>query len=51
MSGHSSKNKDLIEPLNILEKINDKKIWRKRVNQKFKNDYKKIFKLIDLSIF
>ena len=46
------KNKDLIEPLNILEKINDKKkIWRKRVNQELKNDYKKIFKLIDLSIF
>ena len=28
-----------------------KKIWRKRVNQELKNDYKKIFKLIDLSIF
>ena len=46
------KNKDLIVPINTLEKVNDKKkIWRTRVNQEIKNQYKKIFNLIDLSIF
>ncbi len=46
------KNKDLIVPINILEKESDKKkIWRSRVNAELKTNYKKIFKLIDLKIF
>ncbi len=46
------KNKDLIVPVNILEKEKDKnKIWRKYVNKELKNDYKKIFELIDSTIF
>ena len=46
------KNKDLIEPINRLEKDKDKKkIWRKRVNYELKNKYNKIFKLIDMIIF
>ena len=46
------KNKDLLVPINTLEKVNDKKkIWRTRVNQELKNQYKKIFNLIDVSIF
>ena len=46
------KNKDLLVPINTLEKVNDKKkIWRTRVNQELKDQYKKIFNLIDVSIF
>ena len=46
------KNKDLIMPINILEKEKDKKkIWRSFVNKELKTTYKKIFKLIDLKIF
>ena len=46
------KNKDLIVPINILEKEKDKKrIWRRYVNEALKTTYKKIFKLIDLKIF
>ena len=46
------KNKDLIVPINILEKEKDKKgIWRNLVNKELKTRYKKIFKLIDLMIF
>ena len=46
------KNKDLLVPVNDLEKREDKKkIWRKRVNFELKNDYKKIFSLIDKTIF
>ena len=46
------KNKDLLAPINILEKEKDKKkTWRKRVNRELKTTYKKIFKLIDLTIF
>tara|TARA_B100002019_G_C21217648_1_gene572864 strand:+ start:237 stop:1154 length:918 start_codon:yes stop_codon:yes gene_type:complete len=46
------KNKDLIEPINKLEKDNDiNKVWRNRVNNELKNKYKKIFKLIDKNIF
>ena len=46
------KNKDLIKPINILEKEKDKKkIWRSWVNKELKTTYKKIFKLIDLKIF
>ena len=46
------KNKDLIVPINALEKQKDKKrIWRNRVNEELKKDYKKIFKLLDKIIF
>ena len=46
------KNKDLIVPINILEKEKDKKkIWRSWVNKELKTNYKKIFKLVDLKIF
>ena len=46
------KNKDLIVPINILEKEKDKKrIWRNYVNKELKTKYKKIFKLIDTTIF
>ena len=46
------KNKDLLAPINTLEKYKDKKkIWRKRVNEELKSNYKKIFKEIDFTIF
>ena len=46
------KNKDLLSPINTLEKEEDKKkIWRNRVNKELKNDYKKIFNLVDKFIF
>ena len=46
------KNKDLLIPINSLEKERDKKkIWRKTVNNELKRNYKKIFKLIDKIIF
>ena len=46
------KNKDLLIPINELEKHQDKKrIWRYRVNQELKNNYKKIFKMINKVIF
>ena len=46
------KNKDLLIAINELEKYQDKKrIWRNRVNQELKINYKKIFRLIDKIIF
>ena len=46
------KKKDLLIPINALEKNNDKKnIWRNRFNQELKRDYKKVFKLLDKIIF
>ena len=46
------KNKDLLIPLNSLEKERDeKKIWRNRVNNELKGKYKNIFKMIDKIIF
>ena len=46
------KNKDLLIAVNELEKYQDKKkIWRNRVNQELKKNYKKIFKLINKIIF
>ena len=46
------KKKDLLVPINELEKEKDKnKNWRKRVNQELKNEYKKVFSLIDLLLF
>ena len=48
----AQKNKDLISPINKLEKHKDKKkIWRQKVNLKLRKDYKKIFDLIDKLIF
>ncbi len=42
----------LSKPINSLEKINDKKIiWRKKINNELKKNYKKIFSLIDKLIF
>jgi len=46
------KKKDLIVPINKLEKEKDKKkIWRSRVNKELIGDYQKIFSLIDKLIF
>ena len=46
------KKKKLLVPINKIEKKKDKKkIWRNKVNQELKKDYKKIFKLIDKIIF
>jgi D-glycerate 3-kinase len=46
------KNIDLIKPINKLEKLEDKGlIWRKKVNNELKNNYGKIFYLIDDLIF
>ena len=48
----SQSNKDLIKPINVLEKEKDKKrTWRNFINKELKTRYKKIFKLIDLMIF
>ena len=49
---NSTKKKDLISPINKLEKQKDiKKVWRQRVNLELKKDYKRIFNLIDKLIF
>ena len=46
------KKKDLLKPINVLEKHKDKKkIWRNKVNLEIKKDYKKIFSFIDKIIF
>ena len=48
----AQKNKDLIIPVNKLEKLKDnKRIWRSKVNSELKKDYYKIFNLIDKLIF
>ena len=40
------------KPINNLERKEDRKlIWRKRVNEKLKNEYKKVFAMIDHLIF
>ena len=45
-------NKDLLKPINILEKKQDlDSKWRSRVNNELKNAYKKIFSKIDMLIF
>ena len=42
----------LKKPINILEKNEDKElVWRKYVNKKLKEEYKKIFSKIDYFIF
>ena len=44
--------KNLKKPINILERQRDKKLtWRRKVNYELKNNYKKIFELIDFLIF
>ena len=46
------KRKDLLEPINILERYQDKKrIWRNWVNKELKTKYKEIFNMVDLYIF
>ena len=46
------KKKDLLVPVNKLEKEHDKKrIWRNKINKELKSNYKKIFDLIDIQIF
>ena len=46
------KSKDLIKPINILEKKEDPSlIWRNKVNRELKNDYKKIFNKINRLVF
>ena len=48
----AQKKKDLINPINKLEKQKDKKkIWRHKVNLELDKNYKKIFDLIDKLIF
>ena len=48
----AQKKRDLLLPINTLEKEKDKKlIWRNRVNEELKKSYKKIFSLIDDIIF
>jgi len=52
IGAEQQKNKDLLIAINELEKYQDKKrIWRNRVNQELKKNYKKIFNLIDKIIF
>ena len=51
--GAKPQKKSLIKkPINILEKYEDQNlIWRKYVNEKLKNEYKKIFSMIDNFIY
>ena len=44
--------KELKKPMNLLEKAEDTKLtWRKKVNNELKTSYKKIYNLIDKSIY
>ena len=46
------KKRDLITPINQLEKVRDtKKVWREKVNLELKDKYQKIFSLIDKLIY
>ena len=48
----SQQNKNLLKPINILEKKQDLNLkWRLRVNKELKNAYKKIFDKINMLIF
>ena len=52
VGANSQRGKDLIKPINILEKKRDPSlIWRTKVNNELKNEYKKIFNKIDKLIF
>ena len=45
-------NKDLLKPINILEKEQDLNLkWRSKVNKELKKSYKKIFSKINMLIF
>ena len=45
-------NKNLFKSVNSLERKEDEKsLWRRNVNNELKNNYKKIFKLLDSKIF
>ena len=49
---NTAKKRDLITPINQLEKVRDtKKVWREKVNLELKDKYQKIFSLIDKLIF
>jgi D-glycerate 3-kinase len=44
--------KNLVKPINVLEKVEDKNLkWRKKVNFLLKNDYKKLFSYINFFIY
>ena len=44
--------KELVKPINILEKTEDTKLtWRKKVNNELKTNYKKIYNLIDKKVY
>ena len=44
--------KQLLKPINILEKNNDSKlVWRTKVNNELNNNYRKIFSKIDCLVF
>ena len=44
--------KELVKPINILEKKEDTKLtWRKKVNNELNTNYKKIYSLIDKKIY
>ena len=48
----AQKKKELLKPINDLEKYEDKSLkWRKKVNNELKTNYKKIFSLIDDLIY
>ncbi len=52
VGANPQKSKDLIKPINILEKKEDTSlIWRNKVNKELINDYRKIFNKIDRLIF
>ncbi len=52
VGAEAQKKTSLIKPLNDLEMHEDQKlIWRKKVNSELKNNYKKVFNLIDILIF
>jgi len=52
VGARSQRNKDLLKPINILEKKQDLDLkWRSRVNNELKNIYKKIFSKINMLIF
>ena len=52
VGARSQKNKDLLKPINTLERKKDLDLkWRSRVNNELKNAYKKIFSKIDILIF
>ena len=46
------KNRELLKPINTIEKKLDKKlIWRNKVNNLLKNEYKKLFNKIDKLVY